>query len=256
MDKELIAKRFSKAKDTYTDTAYIQHHIAEKMIRLLLTHTSSRSFQHIVEFGCGTGIYSRILQQEFHSKTLLLNDLCPAMEDYLQVPLQTAQQSSVQFIAGDAEHLNFPKGTNLITSCSTLQWFDDPQAFFIRCQRFLETNGYLAFSTFGKKNLQEIKQLIGKGLSYYSIEQLHEMLAPYFEVIHCEEELQSLTFDSPIQVLYHLKYTGVTGTEHCTWTRSRLQSFSNEYTRAYSQPDDKVRLTYHPEYFICRKRNQ
>jgi len=254
MDKDLIAERFTKAKKTYTQTACVQHLIAEKMMQLLLTYTPAPKFHHIVEFGCGTGIYSRMLQQELHSETLLLNDLCPAMENCINDLQPQAHQPSVHFIAGDAEQLNFPSGTDLITSCSTLQWFEHPQAFFIRCQHFLSANGYFAFSTFGQDNLKEIKQLTGEGLSYLSLEQLGYMLEPYFEMIYMEEEIQHLTFDTPMQVLYHLKQTGVTGTKQSTWTRGRLQLFNSQFIEKFSREEDgKVILTYHPIYVICRK---
>ena len=64
------------------------------------------------------------------------------------------------------------KGTDLITSCSTLQWFADTERFFTRCHRFLSDGGILAFSTFGKRNMQEIHTLTGHGLEYFSLEEL------------------------------------------------------------------------------------
>lgn len=39
------------------------------------------SFRHIAEFGCGTGCYSRLLLRTLQPETLLLNDLCPEMEE-------------------------------------------------------------------------------------------------------------------------------------------------------------------------------
>ena len=154
------------------------------------------SFRHIVEFGCGTGCYSRLLLHALQPETLLLNDLCPEMRECIcdllpageplphkpllyddkvelygaKVPLEKAKvplygtpliSPAVSFLPCDAETLDFPQGTDLITSCSTLQWFADTERFFTRCHHFLSDGGILAFSTFGKRNMQEIHTLTG-----------------------------------------------------------------------------------------------
>lgn len=251
MDKRLIAERFARARDTYSREARVQQQVAEKMLRLLTEHTSL--FHRIVEFGCGTGSYSRLLLDKLQPESLLLNDLCPEMRECLTDLLP---QNMVQFIPGDAEALDFPEGTDLITSCSTLQWFNDPEALFARCHRFLSEEGYLAFSTFGAENMREIHTLTGHGLEYLSIETLKELLAPHFETVYAEEEIVSLPFNTPLQVLQHLKETGVTGTEKKVWTRGRLQTFCNGYTEQFSREDGNVTLTYHPIYIVTRKKNK
>ena len=250
----------------------------------------------------------RTLQPE----TLLLNDLCPEMEECIhdlltgggrlprapqagnasgvlydadvefygaetpsestKVPSENAKAPSentkaplygsspattaVSFLPCDAETLDFPQGTDLITSCSTLQWFADTERFFARCHRFLSDGGILAFSTFGKKNMREIHTLTGHGLEYLSLDNLKVLLSPRFEILYAEEEIVSLPFGTPLEVLRHLKQTGVTGTEKRVWTRGRLQSFCDEYIRMCGNDDRSVSLTYHPIYVIARKRER
>lgn len=252
MDKRLIAERFARARDTYSQEARVQQQVAEKMMRLLTEHTPL-GFQNVVEFGCGTGSYSRILLHRLQPEKLLLNDLCPEMKECLTDVLP---QAGVQFIPGDAETLDFPEGTDLITSCSTLQWFNEPEQFFARCHSFLTEGGYLAFSTFGTENMREIHRLTGHGLEYLPIEALNKLLAPYFETVYAEEEIVPLSFSAPLQVLQHLKQTGVTGTEKRIWTRGRLQTFCNGYAEQFHGKDGGVTLTYHPIYLIVRKINQ
>ena len=150
--------------------------------------------------------------------------------------------------------LDFPEKTDLITSCTTLQWFNDPKEFFARCHRFLSEDGYLAFSTFGTENMREIRTLTGHGLDYLPIEALKELLAPHFETVYAEEEIVSLPFSTPLQVLQHLKETGVTGTEKKVWTRGRLQTFCNSYTEQFRREDGNVTLTYHPIYIVTRRK--
>lgn len=264
MDKQLIASRFAKARGTYTREARVQQQVAEKMIRILTDATFpsgstpadglSARFRHIVEFGCGTGSYSRILLHRLQPETLLLNDLCPEMEECIHELLTPDGNNApaVRFHPGDAEALDFPDGTDLITSCSTLQWFNDPAAFFLRCHRALTSDGILAFSTFGPKNMHEIRQLTGHGLHYPPLRELLSLLSPHFDIIHAEEEIVSLPFATPQEVLKHLKQTGVTGTEKKILTRGRLQAFCEDYIRQFGHVEGNVTLTYHPIYIIAK----
>ena len=162
MNKSLIAERFSKAITTYSEEANVQRQIADKMIRLLQEHLSAPC-PNVIEFGCGTGIYSRMLLQSLRPKSLLLNDLCEEMK-YCCEDLLKEQQ--VFFLPGDAENIFFPNSSSLITSCSALQWFESPEKFFLRCNGLLNEHGYFAFSTFGKDNMKEVRELTGNGLPY------------------------------------------------------------------------------------------
>lgn len=249
MDKQLIASRFAKARNTYTREARVQQQVAEKMMQLIKEPYTR--FRRVVEFGCGTGSYSRILLHTLQPETLLLNDLCREMEECVK---ELCDGTTVQFVPGDAEAIDFPGETDLITSCSTLQWFNDPGAFFTRCHQALVADGLLAFSTFGTTNMHEIRQLTGHGLDYLSVEELQALLSPHFDILHAEEEVVTLPFPTPQAVLKHLKQTGVTGTEKRIWTRSRLQSFCKEYTTRFSDAAGNVNLTYHPIYIIARKK--
>ena len=278
MDKQLISKRFSKAIATYPQEANVQRQIADKMIHLLTKHISFPCSK-VIEFGCGTGIYSRMLLQALRPEELFLNDLCPEMKYCCEDILRKEQ---VSFLPGDAEIVPFPTGSTLITSCSALQWFESPENFFKRCNALLNKQGYFAFSTFGKENMKEIRELTGSGLPYRSREELEGALSPHFDILYSEEELIPLSFEDPIKVLYHLKQTGVNGlstqssptgkqeNDLCSsdnnsknnfknnlpqqqWTRRDLQLFCERYTQEFTQ-GTSVSLTYHPIYIIAKKK--
>lgn len=263
MDKTIIAERFSKAIPTYPREANVQRQIADKMIRLLKMHIPSPCSK-VIEFGCGTGIYSRMLLHTLRPEELLLNDLCPEMKHCCEDLLREKQ---VSFLPGDAETIPFPDESSLITSCSALQWFESPENFFKRCNSLLNNQGYFAFSTFGKKNMKEIREITGKGLSYRSKEELETALSLHFEILHSEEEIIPISFENPMRVLYHLKQTGVNGLSRLTlsstkqennlqkqtWTRRDLQHFCECYMQEFTQ-GTSVSLTYHPIYIIAKKK--
>lgn len=270
MNKQLIIERFSKAITTYPREANVQRQIADKMIRLLTEYIPSPCSK-VIEFGCGTGVYSRMLLQSLRPDELLLNDLCPDMK-YCCEDLLSKKQ--VSFLPGDAETIPFPAESSLITSCSALQWFESPENFFERCNALLNAQGYFAFSTFGKENMKEIRKLTGNGLPYRSRKELETALSPHFDILYSEEELIPLSFEDPMKVLYHLKQTGVNGlslqpssakgkqgnlspqennVSQPLWTRRDLQQFCDRYTQEFNQ-GTSVSLTYHPIYIIAKKK--
>lgn len=254
MEKQLIAERFARARKTYDREARVQQQAASRMLHLLRTYLdpTDATQSAILEVGCGTGIYSRLLHETFHPHDLWLNDLCQDMEQSLQDLLA---QPGVHFLPGDAETLPLPP-VRVVTSCSTLQWFASPRLFFERCHETLPVGGLLAFSTFGPDNLREIRTLTGNGLHYFTPQELTAMLPAGFRLLHVSEEVATLTFPTPADVLRHLKQTGVTGTEKRIWTRRHLQEFSDAYIRLFAQNDGQVSLTYHPIYVIVDKRDK
>lgn len=206
-------------------------------------------FRRILEVGSGTGGYTRLLSSYFRAGEWVLNDLCDnGIANYAFLAGQT-----VHFMSGDAEQLEFPGAFDLVTSASAIQWFEDPGAFISRVSGQLLPGGVLLFNTFGKKNLQEVRSLTGKGLDYPSVEEVGRWIPSGFEIRELSEEEITLRFDNPHQVLRHLKYTGVTATGSGTWSRAGLQQFSEGYIRMYSE-ENSVVLTFHPIYVLAIKK--
>lgn len=252
MDKQLIAERFARARATYSREARVQQQVAEKMTTLLRSTLPEARFDRIVEFGCGTGLYSQLIYNTWHPSLLHLNDLCSEMRFCLD---SLTAWPGVIFETGDAETCPLPDRLDLLTSCSTLQWFVSPREFFRRSTSLLRPGGVLAFTTFGLRNLLEIRTLTGNGLDYTPPQQLrHELEDAGFRILHLEQEEAVLHFPTPIDVLRHLRMTGVTGTEKHTWSRGRLQTFCAEYIRRFGSPEG-VSLTYQPIYVICTIEN-
>jgi malonyl-ACP O-methyltransferase BioC len=249
MNKELIINRFSKAAHSYDNDAVAQKKIALNMIHLLQSYVEDEMGK-IVEIGCGTGIYSRLLIDAFRPKELIINDICK-MEQHLTDILTNKNYS---FIAHDAEQWELPQQIDLLTSCSTFQWFHDLDAFFQKAYSALNENGLFAFSTFGKENLQEINNLTDCSLHYSTPQELSEMLSQVgFSILCVEEEKIILTFDTPKDALVHIKRTGVNGLSQQKWTQNTLQRFSEKYIEIFSTENGKISLTYHPIYIIAKK---
>lgn len=230
---------------TYDRNADVQDNMAGHLVDLVRHVPSGR----VMEIGCGTGLMTRRLVSDLHPERLWLNDLCPSAEMFVADMLGTG----VEFIAGDAESIVFPGGLDMIVSSATVQWFDDLKAFFAKCSDALTDGGVLAFSTFGKDNLKEIQAVEGRGLEYYGKDELVESLESMFDVAVAEECDVRMDFHSPLDVVRHLKETGVTGLGKEKWTRGKLMSFSRRYEELFSD-GMSVPLTYNPIWIVARKR--
>ncbi len=250
MDKTLIRRRFAKAVGSYSIRADVQRQIAYHMADAIGKYIPSGGWRNVLEIGCGTGMFTRAFLHRATPERLLLNDLCPEVEPYLTDLLANKR---IHFAASDAEALNFPSGQNLIVSCSAIQWFDQPEKFLAGCRKLLTADGYLAFSTFGPQNVKEVVSLTSDTLPYRSLKELTDVLSAEYQIVYSREEKLKLSFASPLEVLKHLKETGVTGIRRQSWTRGELDDFCRRYKEQYTAPDGTVPLTYHPIYMICKK---
>lgn len=249
MNKQLIKARFTKAANSYEKEATVQRQIAVNMISLMNEYISPEC-KKLLEIGCGTGIFSRLLIRHIQPEWMIMNDICPEMEGNIS----DIMNENNMFVCGDAEALSFPQGMDMIASCSTIQWFANLHAFFERCYMSLNDSGFLVFSTFGKENMREISSLTGAVLPYRSKSELEdELVSLDYTIIHSSEEKIIKSFDTPMHILHHLKRTGVTGIRKQSWTKKTLDEFYRKYIQQYSSGNG-VSLTYHPIYIIAKKR--
>ena len=249
MDKRLITRRFARAMGTYEQEAKMQSAIAQHMVELLTSYVPL-SCKNLLEIGCGTGIYSRLLFNRLHPTHMLLNDLCGDMKECCKDLLVHAE---VCFLPGDAESIDMGRNWQLITSCSTFQWFENLEDFFSKSYEMLDNRGYLAFSTFGPDNLRELRCLTGNGLFYYTLSELIDKLKSLFRVVYAGEEHWELNFPSSFDVLRHLKRTGVTAVSSMPLLAKDVRMLCEKYQKIYGRGTQGVPVTYHPIYIIVQK---
>lgn len=248
--KELIRRRFSKATETYDQYAQAQHLICERLVKILTQYTNAR-FKRILEIGCGSGNFTRLLKQECQIGEWILNDLCESWQGNIQQLFPYAQPN---FLVGDAEKMEFPGRFDLIASASAIQWMKDLPLFFEKIAMHLSPKGTFIFNTFLPGNLSEIKELTGIGLNYPKENLVVKWLEHDFDIIHVESEPILLKFNSPLEVLRHLKYTGVNATSNSGWTREKQAIFCKEYTQRFITEDGKFTLSYQPLYILAKNR--
>lgn len=251
IDKGLVRQRFSKARHTYSDNAVIQKHIAEQMNNIIKRFAPQTRKNNVLEIGCGTGLFTRIFLKDNTVNKLIMNDICEEMECQIHELLT----ENNRFLPGDAETIDLPENQDMIISCSAIQWFDNPISFLNECRKKLTDSGILAISTFAPDNFWEIASVNSSMLRYIDVETIRDALTEYYDIIYSGEERICLYFNSPEDVLRHLKNTGVNGIKKEKWTRKELNSFITRYKELFSTENDMVTLTYNPIYLICKKKN-
>lgn len=251
LDKRAVSRGFSGCYETYTSEAVVQQQIALKLACMVQQQLAIMPHR-AVEVGCGSGFMTDRLLRLFPQTEWFLNDIAPSSAEYAKAAAKREGVVRANFVLGDAEKWELPPGIDLFASSSAIQWFVDLELFVARLAGAMSSGGIVAISSFGPKNLKEVKHLTGNGLSYLGFDELKRLFSRHFEVVDSSELLTSLYFDKPIDVLKHIKQTGVNGAFRQCWTKGRLEKFCADYAAFATK--DGFPLTYHPLYVIARKR--
>ncbi|WP_044237092.1 malonyl-ACP O-methyltransferase BioC [Flexithrix dorotheae] len=254
IEKEIVKKRFRKSAGTYHQKAKIQQEVVKKLADIFSRIYPSSTISRLLEIGCGTGFLTQKILSNFNVNQFFINDLVNP-ENILEAQIKNQLSSKrVNYCSGDAESIILPTNLGAIVSASCFQWFNDLESFFHKISPLINKNGLLAFSTYGPENFREIKSILGTGLDYHSRETISHLLKSDFEILHEEDWLDLLKFQTPIKVLKHIKSTGVNGISHEFLGKEKLQNFISAYLNLYTNQDDSVSLTYHPIIVIARKK--
>lgn len=239
IDKSLVKKRFKKSLKTYDENAEVQKITAKKLIKML----PDKNCNAIFEAGCATGILTKEIKNSLKFNSFSANDIVEDSKSFIDGIIPDNN-----FIAGDIEEIILPQKYNLIISNACLQWCNDIEKTTEKLLNALAPNGILAMSIFGDENLKEIINEFDIKNKTYSQEAFKEYLSQY-NIIYYEEEIIKLRFNTPVEILKHMKFTGVNAIKKINLTKSKLKDFEENYKKQYTE-NGKVLLTYNPVYII------
>lgn len=241
MNKELIQKRFEKNLCTYNDNAKIQKRMAEHLVSL----APRKDFNSILEIGCGSGLLTKLILENFSFQKYTANDIVKNCKDYIE-----NLSPEIEFFCADIENAveEIPNKYDLIISNAAFQWIENLDDFINKLSSKLNQDGIILFSTFGTENFREIYYVLGKTLPYKTVKEYELMFQnrPHF----IEEEMHVLAFKTPKDVLRHIKSTGVNALSENYWTKADMTAFEKGYNNFCSSHPT---LTYNPVYIKLEK---
>lgn len=203
----------------------------------------------ILEIGCGTGLLTRIFAARFPGADWTLND-----ESALLAARAASFLPGARIICGDAASADLGRGYDLILSSSCFQWIGDSPAFYAKLFGILNPGGLLAFSSFGEKNFRQTRELSGRGLDYMPFGRIVSVLGECgFSVLLARDCLVQREFESPREVLRHIRATGVNGGFKSFWTPGVAAEFFRRYAERFPSPGGGVFLDYNPVYVVAAK---
>lgn len=243
IDNKHIKKQFEKSMQDYDQNATVQMLMAMKMV-IELTKIS-KTFENVLELGSGTGVLTKQLARELNFKNYFANDLVEKSKNYVQkfIPQST-------FYCGNALKIKPSKKADLIVSNAMFQWFPSLEKAIQTIKSNLKNEGILAFSTFSPNNFKEITDLTGLSLQYRTQEEIEKILKDEgFKILYSEQFSEELKFKTPLELLAHMKKTGVNSLSEKTWTITKVKEFCDKYTKKYPN----AKLTYSPIIIIAQK---
>src|SRR5574344_911406 len=244
-DCKYIKKQFEKSMGKYDKNAVVQKVMAEKIVAEILK--VSDNFENIVELGSGTGLLSCQISKSIKFKNYYANDLVEKSKNYVQKFIP-----KVNFLYGNALKINPPKKADLIISNAMFQWFENLNKAIEIIKLSMNKNSILAFSTFAPDNFKEITDITGLSLSYKNVDEIKKIIENNgFKILYCENFTKKLNFKTPLELLAHMKNTGVNSLSEKTWTVKKVKEFCDKYSQKYPQPE----LTYSPIIIIAEKIN-
>ncbi|NIQ02390.1 MAG: methyltransferase domain-containing protein [Nitrospinaceae bacterium] len=244
-EQKVIAS-FSKHVKTYDRHAQLQRSMAERLASLI-PHPVPKT---LLEIGCGTGVFTRHLLAR-NPSTIYLNDIAPLMIDYLKSHIALPPQT--RFLSGNAETLPIPK-VNLITGNAVFQWFQNPEDTVKKYYRSLKHPGFLAFSTFGPKTLQEFRDTAGFSgpTTLLSQHQLKKMLTGAgFHLLQFQTETRQIFFDNTHNLIKNLQQIGAAPLR--MFKPGELKRLIRDYDRNFGTPQG-VYTNWELFYFSAEKK--
>ena len=131
------------------------------------------------------------------------------------------------------------------------QWFKNLDEVTSKYRNLLNKEGILAFTTFSPDNFSELKTITGLSLDYKSEDELKKILEKNYKILKIESYKKILEFKTPLELLYHMKNTGVNSLSGKNWSFADVKEFCSEYSKNF----DKTTLTYSPILVIAQKLN-
>ncbi|MFT7387051.1 MAG: malonyl-CoA O-methyltransferase [Candidatus Endobugula sp.] len=198
--KKNIADSFSRSAARYDKAANVQQQSGKKMLSVMNQVIGCQTFNlgkkiTIADIGCGTGFFTRQLNETYQSEKYIGVDIAEGM---LAVAKENnADCTNVEWLRCEAEDLLLEDNSvDIIFSNFSLQWCDDLSALMKSFYRVLTPNGFCCFTSLGSNTLIELRQ------AWATVDQL-----PHVNPCHRRSQWQAAIVNNDFVVINHFHET-------------------------------------------------
>ncbi|MFC3570306.1 methyltransferase domain-containing protein [Paracoccus simplex] len=239
-----VARSFARGMQTYDDAALAQRRIAARLFAAYRRAAPGHRPARVLEAGHGSGHLTRHLLG-LRPGRLWLNDLAAP-----HLPGVAAD-----YLPGDIAAVALPERVELAASASMIQWVPDPAQVVERLCQAVAPGGWLALSGFAPGHFPELRALGSRAAapSYLSGAQMAALLAPGWRVRGAGEWRIVLHFPGALEVLRHLRATGVNGCAGQIRSAGALRDFMARYEARHGGAQG-VALTYVASWLLAENR--
>ncbi len=197
--KTCVINTFDKAAECYGQYNDVQQKVAQTLMRFMPA-TSPAS---ILELGCGNGVLTRLLANQYPTSTLHATDISPAMLAQAQQALKS--HTNIKLSVMDAENLTSSQRYDCIISSMTAQWFENLPATLKNWQAHLKPNGVIIIARPAETNFPEWSAAL-------NVLNLPSGALPFQSIKAHKQETQIITrqYGSTLNFLKVMKKTGAT----------------------------------------------
>jgi len=212
---------------------------------------------NILEPGCGTGLYTRMLLDAFPGASVFGVDISAAM---VRVAMRGIDDARARFAVADAEEIA-TGSYDLVTSNAVFQWFLSLPRTLARMASLLPGGGLLTFSFFGPETYAELDAALRASslrrgaddgarvaaAAFHSREEISDALSAAFPRWDVVERRYHQEFPTLADLLRSIRYTGTRGGgARESWSPGKLKRVEE----VYRERDGGIRTTY--QVFLCR----
>lgn len=249
IDKQVVKTNFSKYAKVYDRYSTVQDLCGSKLIKKI----EAEKFNTILDIGCGTGSYTALLKKRFPKALVKAIDISGEM---IKVSKDKFKGNDIEFIAADAEKIDFKETFDLISSNATFQWFENLELALKKYAQSLKKGGLILFSIFGPRTFYELarsleifseQSLAITASEFLDKAKIEAVLKNIFSQVKIEEEIHKESYGSLKDLLKKIKYTGARGSsKQGFWTKSRMSAVQEIYLKNFKS------ITASYQIYFCR----
>lgn len=269
VDKEQVAKAFSRAAPGYNETAQFQKSVSQRLVQLtqdielgsraLHSKPVPQNALRILDLGSGSGASLQELASFFKEPELIALDIAEGM--LRQIP----RHMGAKKLAADFDHLPLrSESLDLVFSSLSMQWSNSPQKLLAEVWGALKPGGVLAFSTLVKTSLTELhtawQQVDGElhGLNYPDAEYWSGLLTEFLSPLIFESRREKQHFASAKEALASVKKIGandhrLTRNQRFIGKQTYKDFFRSLSEQTWQQDMQMYALSYQVLYVIVQK---